>query len=434
MHKLLIRQLKRFLGDIDIESLPASWQKFLQAVSDTYVHSDQDRDLILRSLELSSKEFAELSEKLRRQNEIIEQKVKERTQELEYERAKLNSIVQNMDTAAFLFDSDGKLIFINNSAKKILGVNEETKTEEIIEKLFSMFESVSLQEYFQECIKGHPNIIPEVDYQNKVFRIALRCIFSQNSIVGHFIWIDDITEQKLLDRAKDEFLAIASHQMRTPLAVIRGNAELIINWAKKTNTEDIFDKAMTIENNAARLLQIANDYLDLVRLETGKLKLNIETFNPYPILKNLIDNFRPLAEKKGLYLEDMILSDLPEIKADKDRFIQIIENLLSNAIQYTDKGSVTLAAFKDNEFVKITVSDTGPGIPPERQKNIFQKFQPGGKKFLSTTQYGVYGGGSGLGLYICKLLADSIKASLVLEKTEIGKGTTFALFLPIAES
>lgn len=427
MHRALERQIKRYIGNLPI---PPEWSDFLDAINQTYVHFDEDRTLLDRSLELSSKEFIELNSRLAREKETIEQKVKERTLELEYEKKKLYEITQNMSMGAVLLSSKGEVIFVNKAAEDILGCSN-LEPDRVLSKFYETFLPIPLTENLRHCLAGEPSEISEAEYGDKVFQILFRCILSDNIVSEHLIWIQDITTAKTLELSKNEFIAIASHEMRTPLAIIRGQVELL---RKEPSIEfgpgDIVEKLKSIQNNTVRLLNIVNDFLDLTWLEEKRVKFKKERFDLVETLKEAISDMTKLAEQKNIYitiLEPKAL--LPNALADRERIHQVITNLMANALHYTEKGGVTVDIERDgSDFLKVFIKDTGLGIESAKKGALFQKFQVAGKVFMHSQEYG-----SGMGLYITKLLVEQMRGRIKLEESEVGEGSTFSFTVPIAD-
>src|SRR3989338_3269695 len=295
MHRILERQIKKYTDGQSVRNAPRQWQALLQAVSDTYEHSDEDRALLLRSLELSSKEFAVINEKLRSEHDIIEQEVRNRTQELEYERTKLSEIAQHMATGAILLNAQGKPTFVNSAALEFLSAQPEDNTIHILSRCFP---SILVDQKIQESLRGNSITVPEVELNNRVFAVSFVSLRKESDIFGTLIWIDDITSQKLLERAKDQFLAIASHEMRTPLAVIRGNAELLLEEPGIANSAELHDETESIIKSAVRLLNIVNDFLDVQSFDQGRIALKIERVDAKALLTETINDLSKLASDK----------------------------------------------------------------------------------------------------------------------------------------
>ncbi len=252
-------------------------------------------------------------------------------------------------------------------------------------------------------------------------------------MIGAVILAEDITKQKELEQSKNSFLAIASHEMRTPLTVIRGNAELLLQTTEATQGNAEMIKFLSgIQRNSVRLLDIVHDFIDVMHMEEGSVGMDKGVFDPLNMLRDVVSDVTSIAEEKKLYiLFEKPKSPIPNIIGDIDKTRQILGNLISNGIHYTTKGGITITVEAVNaqqgKAVKICISDTGAGIPPESQGALFQKFSTVSKTFLHTKEYG-----SGLGLYISKMFVDAMGGSIWLDKSVPGKGSTFCVLLPAA--
>ncbi|PYT16820.1 MAG: hypothetical protein DMG59_09310 [Acidobacteria bacterium] len=256
---------------------------------------------------------------------------------------------------------------------------------------------------------------------------------------GVFAAARDVSERKRFEQAlqeknlelenanlaKDRFLASMSHELRTPLTAIIGFTGILLMEAPGPLTADQEKQLQTIQSSAKHLLSLINDLLDLAKIESGKVEINLERV----ICQNLLDEvegaLRPLAEQKGL----VFVSRLPEgplaVRTDRRAFQQIVLNLCNNAIKFTDHGEVRLALARRNVkgrgFAEISVEDTGVGIRGEDQARLFQAFeQVGGKRHTE---------GTGLGLYLSQKLAALASATIEF-RSEFGKGSRFALIVP----
>ncbi|MEI7720258.1 MAG: HAMP domain-containing sensor histidine kinase [bacterium] len=424
MHHVLERQIKRALGITSLEEVTPQWLALLNSVSETYAHADDDRALLSRSLSLSSKEFAELNRRLQQENEIIEQKVKDRTYELELERGKLDSIAQHMSTGAILLNAAGEVTFVNRAAMEFLELSEPHKA---IDALASLFSAVPVRDNITQTLTGTSVTVRSAEAARKVFSITFDSLATEENIFGSLIWLNDITAQELLDRGKNQFISIASHEMRTPLAIIRGNAELILDDPSIEANPSIAEETHSILKSSVRLLGIVNDFLDLQNIESRKIALKPEPVELVQLLSEIVKDFSKLAEDKHITItfDSASAPTLPLVYLDRMRLQQICTNIISNAIHYTLKGGITVSMRKNDSTVTITCQDTGIGIEPEDQEHIFKKFATG-KMFLHTKEYG-----SGLGLYISALLAHAFGGEVRLDKSVVGQGSTFSITLPI---
>ncbi len=245
-------------------------------------------------------------------------------------------------------------------------------------------------------------------------------------------------ELAIASRYKSEFLANMSHELRTPL-----NSLLILSQMLAANrngnlSEEEKESASLINKSGSDLLHLINEILDLSKIEAGKMQLHIDTISVAQLLKNLESGFRHMVAEKGLKFEFIIDEDsVTELESDRMRVEQILKNLISNSIKFTEKGSITVRAGKPdpasnlfrselklNDSIAISVSDTGIGIPVEKQKVIFEAFQQADGS--TSRKYG----GTGLGLSICRELASILGGEIQLQ-SKPGKGSTFTLFLPL---
>jgi signal transduction histidine kinase len=246
--------------------------------------------------------------------------------------------------------------------------------------------------------------------------------------IGAVLLVEDVTEQKVLDRSKDDFLSMASHELRTPLTAIRGNASLIKKYyGARLPDKDTLEMIDDIHESSVRLIDIVNDFLDASALQQGKMQMNPEVFVVEEIIISAVRELHALAETKHLAIVvDPSVSSAPSVKADKERIKQVIYNLIGNAVKFTAAGSVTIRVHSDDKFVYTSVTDTGKGISPENQQLLFRKFQQAGSNMLTRDNTK----GTGLGLYISKLIVERSGGTIGLESSEQGKGSTFTFSLP----
>lgn len=226
-----------------------------------------------------------------------------------------------------------------------------------------------------------------------------------------------------LSALKDEFVSVASHELRAPITVIKGYVDMILagdagRISPKTRRylQDVFD-------SNERMVRLINNMLNVSRIESGRLVMNLEDIQIEDAIGRVVGDFRLEAKKHGLELKYLQAGKkLPKVRVDPDRIREVIANLVGNAINYTSHGYIQIKSYEENEMVTVSVEDTGVGIASEDQKRLFKKF----------SQVGVGAPlkkGSGLGLYICKMLINEFGGDIWL-KSKVGKGTTFYFSLP----
>lgn len=227
-------------------------------------------------------------------------------------------------------------------------------------------------------------------------------------------------------RAKSTFLANMSHELRTPLNAIIGYSEMLEEEALESGLEDIIPDTQKIHNAGKHLLTLINDILDLSKIEAGRMELYLEKFDLGNLIEEVVATLHPLVEKNHNQLQVSCCVNLGVMYADLTKVRQILFNLLSNALKFTEGGTVILSATRErsggSDWVYLQVSDTGIGMSAEQQQGLFQPFMQGDAS--TTRKYG----GTGLGLAISRLFCQMMGGDITLE-SELGVGSTFTVKL-----
>lgn len=232
---------------------------------------------------------------------------------------------------------------------------------------------------------------------------------------------------KELDKLKDEFVAIASHELRTPMNVIRGNLWLILNEHKNLSPDDETKIKVSLDS-AQHLIALVSDILDVSAIEGKRVKLNPSNIDLKELIQAHIEEMQSLAQQKNINLESKIENDKVMAYADPDKVKQVLTNLIGNAFKFTPGGgSITISAIIEGKNAKVSVADTGPGIKKDDLSKLFTKFGKLETSFSKSTNTS----GVGLGLYISKNLIEMSHGEITIE-SEVGKGTTFSFTLPIS--
>ncbi|MHC1741221.1 MAG: GAF domain-containing protein [Anaerolineaceae bacterium] len=241
-----------------------------------------------------------------------------------------------------------------------------------------------------------------------------------------------VAEMRELDRVKNQFLANMSHELRTPLNSVIGFSRVIlkgidgpINDVQKQDIGSIYSSGM-------HLLNMINEILDMSKIEAGKMELQLEPVNIGDLINSTISSAMGLVKDKPIQLTQNVEPNLPLIKIDQIRIGQVLNNLIANAVKFTEKGSVTITASlsrskADKPEIMVTVADSGIGIAPEDQSKLFQRFSQVDDSPTRKT------GGTGLGLSICRSLVELHNGRIGLLNSEVGKGSTFFFTLPLEE-
>lgn len=348
-------------------------------------------------------ELSPLLTKINRQHKEIEAniaQIKKKSDEFE-------QIIAAVDEGLVLMNKDGKIISINNAAMSIF----ETDKDAVGESFLRLNHSLAFQQAVEKALAGG-NSCYDMDASRK-FRVSINSIRSDDETLGAVILAFDVTEQANAEKARQEFTANVSHELKTPLQTIIGSAELLQNGLVKPEDADRF--IGHIKKEAERLVTLVNDIIHLSQLDegSGAAREKVEVFE---IAQNAVSLLKDEARSRKVAVE--LTGEKVEILGVRQYLHEIIYNLCENAIRYNkENGKVAVEIKgKDNKAV-ITVSDTGIGIPEEHQSRVFERFYRADKSHSKET------GGTGLGLSIVKHAVAAHGGSISLESTA-GEGTT----------
>lgn len=233
-------------------------------------------------------------------------------------------------------------------------------------------------------------------------------------------------ELKYLDKMKSEFVSSVSHELRTPLTAIKEGIALVLDGAAGHINDDQKEFLEIAKRNVDRLHRLINDVLDFEKLESGRMEFRMKEDEINQVVKETVETYLRTAQGKGLYIKKELDENVGKVNFDADRLTQVMDNLLNNAIKFTDKGGITVKTFKNSKdkVLIISVADTGEGIKDEDKPKLFQRFQQlGGVKNRKT-------GGTGLGLAICKQIIEKHGGKIWVE-SQSNKGAEFKFTLPI---
>jgi signal transduction histidine kinase len=259
--------------------------------------------------------------------------------------------------------------------------------------------------------------------------LSISPLFEEGLIQGFVCTIHDITDRKRAEeemrkseQLKTEFMNIAAHELKSPVTPIKGYLDLIIS---DDETDDKIKKWAKVSlRNAERLLLLVNDILDVSRLDNDSMRFEMKRFAIKDLVEEIVEDMEPSIKQKGLMFSVNIDDDLPEIFGDFHRLQQVLKNLFTNALKFTDEGKIGFSATVEKESLVITVSDTGIGIDEDELETIFEKF------YQADTAESRKHEGTGLGLFICREIIKKHKG-FITANSHPGQGSTFTITLPI---
>jgi Signal transduction histidine kinase len=326
-----------------------------------------------------------------------------------------------MSEGILALDTNFKIININEAAKNLLlskGSKHKLETNtEAYEEIIQVLEKLNIKAEFNSVISNSEKRIMLKEHSNKVIEFSIASIKNNlNEIIGAVILIQDISEKEKLEQMRKDFISNVSHEFRTPLSIIKGNLESILDGM--TKKEDIPNTCTTLINETNRLERMVKDLLNLSRLEAGKLEVNFQELDVNNIIKDTLRGLRPLINNKEIKVE-LFMEELPGLLNDYDKLKQLLLIFLDNAIKFSNnKGLLQISTHNDKESINITIKDEGCGIPKGEIEYLGERFYKADKARNS--------GGTGLGLSIAKRLIKILNGSFSIESEE-GKGTTIII-------
>lgn len=402
----LVKSRAALVGDFSTELMRGNWGDWerLQGEIDTLAAENFRKQGDIRSITLIDHEADKL---------VVRASTDREAQALMDTRDRLfqNALNESEGTLLMFLDTteDGERIW--NAVKVVRAVDGE--------RLGLVFLQFSLEKY-----DGYVERTLRQVYAVAIVSLCIILLL----ILNHtrlFRYAIKATRLEEVDRMKDDFIAMASHELKSPMTVLKGYLEMLGDGLGKKDGDNRFtEEKQYIRNmnvSVERLVELVEDILNVSRIEQNRLPMEIRDFDVRPVLEEITAGYKLLAEQKGLVFECPLPTRL-WVTGDSTRVKQILVNLLSNGIKYTEKGKVEVMIKEEVHQIKITVADTGLGISPEGLKHLFEKF------YRVRTEATAKISGTGLGLWISREIARKMGGDLVIESIE-GVGSHFTLIL-----
>lgn len=346
------------------------------------------------------------------------------------EKKKVETVLASIDDGLVVFNLDNQITDINFSARKMLGLEMR---DCLGKNTYEVFSAKNLCDQISEAIRtGHK---PELNEEDCYITIKIReavkhCFFAisvfrddDGMLSGVVLLLRDVTRLKEVERLKSEFVMAASHELRTPLTSIGMSIDLLLEGNSPENLTARRSELLHVAHEEVnRLKALVSDLLDLSKIETGKIQLDLEKASVQPLIERAAAILTRQLEEKKISVEYKIQEELPLARIDLNKISWVLTNLVANAVRLAPIGGhIKLSARPVGKHIHVSVQDDGPGIPLEYQSKIFQKF---------VQIKGSESGGTGLGLAICKEIIRAHGGSIWVEST-LGKGSTFTFALPM---
>jgi PAS domain S-box-containing protein len=347
-----------------------------------------------------------------------------------HEKRRLQAIIQQLPVGVIITDAKGIVVQTNEKIDEIMGIKIPLgfaigKDNLGIAKIDGQVINPAKSPLANALAKGKPVLGKEYIYERPDGKIAYLQVSSspihnrKRKIIAAASIISDVTAQKDLERQKDDFLSMASHELKTPITSMKMFIDLLARQKNSTKSNYFVDR---IRDQSNRLKELTNDLLDVSRIQTGKLRFNKEVFTLSETIKDTIEGLQGTTKNHRILFIEKYKGT---VAADRYRIYQVLINLISNAIKYSPQGDkVIITLAREKERVVVSVEDFGIGIDKEQQEKIFDKLyqvtDPEEKTFP----------GLGLGLYITKEIIERHKGKIWVI-SEKGKGSTFSFSLPL---
>ncbi len=339
-------------------------------------------------------------------------------------RENVLTLLDNISDPIIFVEADGTITFANTAAQKI------TRSEPIARKIYEAVEDYYVIEMFEETVRTwqaqESEIVMYVNDEKRYYSCKMIPVILPRGERRIVIIMRDVTKEHELNELRRQFVSNVSHELRTPLTSIHGYAETLLS-DPDMDVETRKRFLTIIENESARMSRMINDLLDLERMESGEARFEFKETDLCMVVNYVLSIVEPLAKEHGVEVETQCQG--VNVWADQDRMVQMILNLVDNAIKYTSlkeigEKRVKVRVTKEGDYAVIEVSDTGPGIPKEALPRLFDRFYRVDKGRSRKM------GGSGLGLSIVKSIVDRHGGQISVN-SEVGVGTTFTVKLPI---
>ncbi len=381
--------------------------------------------------------------------ENLEEKVKERTQELETAKKALINMLEdaeeirkkiqeeeNKTRAALVSLTDGLVVFgknkritlVNPEAEKILELKE---TEVLNKKIDDVLNHKNFNDLYQALGKkiewtGQKYELTLKKPIKRYFQVSIAPVVVGKETVGLMVILHDVTRGKEIERLKTEFVSIAAHQLRTPLSAIKWTLRMLLDGDVGNLTAEQVEFLNKGYQSNERMIILINDLLNVARIEEGRFIYDLTPQSIDEIIQETLDGLSGIVKDKNIKLTyKKSKAKIPKVNADREKIGIVVQNLLDNAIRFNKPGGeVTVSIKCDKVNLEVAVKDDGIGIPDEQKKRIFNKFFRADNAVRTETE------GTGLGLFIVKNIINAHKGKISFE-SEKGKGTTFRFTLPV---
>ncbi|EET86100.1 histidine kinase [Clostridium carboxidivorans P7] len=332
------------------------------------------------------------------------------------EKTKLSNIITSMNEGILAIDTNLNIININQSAISLLSVEDWESGL----KINTILSKLNIIEEFEAAISKDTKKFILKEYLSKTLNFSMSPVKNNlNETIGGVILIQDVSEKEKLEQMRKDFISNVSHEFRTPLTIIKGNLESVIDGM--TKPEYIKDTCITLLKETNRLERMVKDLLNLSKLESDKLEIVFNELDVNMLINDTLRGLKPLINNKCINLQLLLENNLPLLFSDYDKLKQLLIIFLDNGIKFSpNEGILKISTYSNNKNIYITIEDSGIGIPKEEIEYLGEKFFKADRARTSNVE------GTGLGLSIAKRLVKVLNGHFKIE-SELGKGTIITI-------
>ena len=345
-----------------------------------------------------------------------------------------------MEAGLVVLDRDGRIQFANRAATRILRPRDDEVVGRPLQEVLALRREDGLNwregdhpiaAAVERGQASRQRVLVEApgDATPRPFALTVTPFHEmEGRPMGVICSLHDVSAELEMERMREDFFNIASHEIRTPLTVIKGHVELALDGALGPMGDTARHILTEIQTATGRLIRLVNGFLDAARVEQGKISVQIDRGNLPALVRQAVATLAPDARRKGLTLTYHLPDPaaVPPVLMDAEKALQVLINLIDNGIKFTARGGVEIWHEVENGTVATYVRDTGAGIHPEERHRLFERFSQLERGRRRET------GGSGLGLYISRKLAEHMNGKVVLKESVPDAGSTFVFVLPVA--
>lgn len=430
---------KKAMLDDDTEGSESLRKSISDEISEFIDSMQECQRLTTRLVDVVTKEVEERVSKnievvTKKYEKIIEEKTQSEDVALKKyskvlgEKRETDAVIRSIAEGLVVVDGQGKVVMMNPAAEKLLGTSGKDKIGRPVEEGIKDEQLISLVKESKDKQRKEVELVSQQDETKKVLRASTAVIENENGqTVGMVSVLSDITKQKELEQMKTNFVSHVSHELRTPLVAMEKSISLILSKSTGEISETQEQFLSIADRNLKRLGLLINDLLDLSKLEAGKMEMKLEPTAIGQVIGETVEALSVWAGTKFVALKKEIEPGVPDVQIDANRIIQVLTNLVGNAIKFTPaSGCVTLrAAYSSGaKEVRVSVEDTGIGISPEDLPKVFDKFYQTGERASTDIS------GTGIGLTIAKEIVER-HGGRIWAESEKGAGAKFIFTLPL---